>query len=163
MSRMSSTCAAVPCISPVAAVGFVSATTSTLGAAVGVLILKTDCTVSSAVDGKVIASMQACCIRCCIQCTMCHCQVFCCPQVCRAVLIDLTLCCAVLCLLHARFTYCALLACSILGRMQSLDVPAAVEFVKACKNFDGGFGCTPGGIYLLGRKSGFACVWATAL
>lgn len=47
-------------------------------------------------------------------------------------------------LLPCRFTYCALLACSILGRMQSLDVAAAVDFVKACKNFDGGFGCTPG-------------------
>lgn len=47
-------------------------------------------------------------------------------------------------LLLSRFTYCALLACSILGRMQSLDVAAAVDFVKACKNFDGGFGCTPG-------------------
>lgn len=25
-----------------------------------------------------------------------------------------------------------------------MDVAAAVDFVKACKNFDGGFGCTPG-------------------
>jgi prenyltransferase beta subunit len=28
--------------------------------------------------------------------------------------------------------------------MQNLDVAAAVDFIKACKNFDGGFGCTPG-------------------
>jgi len=45
---------------------------------------------------------------------------------------------------HARFTYCALLGCSILGCLDVLDVPAAVDFIKACKNFDGGFGCTPG-------------------
>lgn len=43
-----------------------------------------------------------------------------------------------------RFSYCALLAASILGRRHELDVPAAVRFVAACKNFDGGFGCTPG-------------------
>jgi hypothetical protein len=43
-----------------------------------------------------------------------------------------------------RFTYCALLACSILGRSDALDVAAAVEFIQACKNFDGGFGCTAG-------------------
>jgi geranylgeranyl transferase type-2 subunit beta len=48
-------------------------------------------------------------------------------------------------LLHLRsFSYCALLGCSILGRMDAIDVPAAVRFVVACKNFDGGFGCTPG-------------------
>jgi prenyltransferase beta subunit len=42
------------------------------------------------------------------------------------------------------FSYCALLGCSILGRMDAINVPAAVRFVVACKNFDGGFGCTPG-------------------
>lgn len=43
-----------------------------------------------------------------------------------------------------RFSYCALLCCSILGRLPQLDVPKAVDYVAACKNFDGGFGCTPG-------------------
>jgi hypothetical protein len=28
--------------------------------------------------------------------------------------------------------------------MDALDVPRAVDFIAACKNFDGGFGCTPG-------------------
>ena len=43
-----------------------------------------------------------------------------------------------------RFTYAALLTLSILGRTDAVDVAAAVDFVVACKNFDGGFGCTPG-------------------
>ena len=42
------------------------------------------------------------------------------------------------------FSYCALLCLSILGKMESLDVEGAVQFIVRCKNFDGGFGCTPG-------------------
>jgi geranylgeranyl transferase type-2 subunit beta len=49
-----------------------------------------------------------------------------------------------LCSAVCSFSYCALLGCSILGRLDALDVAAAVRFVVACKNFDGGFGCTPG-------------------
>ena len=43
-----------------------------------------------------------------------------------------------------RFSYCALLCCRILDRMDAIDVSAAVDYVVACQNFDGGFGCTPG-------------------
>eukprot|EP00983_Pelagomonas_calceolata_P068334 1149880-Pelagomonas_calceolata.AAC.2 len=43
-----------------------------------------------------------------------------------------------------RFTYCALLCLSIIGRTSAIDVNAAVHFIAKCKNFDGGFGCTPG-------------------
>jgi hypothetical protein len=43
-----------------------------------------------------------------------------------------------------RFTYCALLCLSILGRLDAIAVPKALAFVARCKNFDGGFGCTPG-------------------
>ena len=43
-----------------------------------------------------------------------------------------------------RFSYCALLCLSILDRMDSIDVAKAVQFIVRCKNFDGGFGCTPG-------------------
>lgn len=43
-----------------------------------------------------------------------------------------------------RFTYGALLCTSILGLSHMVDVPKAVEFIMRCKNFDGGFGCTPG-------------------
>lgn len=30
------------------------------------------------------------------------------------------------------------------GRLEAIDVEAAVEFVLSCMNFDGGFGCRPG-------------------
>ncbi len=43
-----------------------------------------------------------------------------------------------------RFSYCALLCLSIMGRTSAVDVPAALRFIARCKNFDGGFGCTPG-------------------
>lgn len=43
-----------------------------------------------------------------------------------------------------RFSYCALSALWLLDRLEAVDVPAAAAYVAACKNFDGGFGCTPG-------------------
>ncbi|KAK4546031.1 hypothetical protein LTR36_002168 [Oleoguttula mirabilis] len=51
-----------------------------------------------------------------------------------------------------RFLYCALNALSLLGFLPSqqadqpplIDVPAATAYVKACQNFDGGFGTEPG-------------------
>jgi hypothetical protein len=43
-----------------------------------------------------------------------------------------------------RFSYAALLTCSIMGRTEAVNLGNAVDFVLACKNFDGGFGCTPG-------------------
>lgn len=54
------------------------------------------------------------------------------------------------------FTYCALLCCAILGRLDALNVPAAVDYILACKNFDGGFGCRPGAL-AAGRLAGLAC------
>ena len=48
------------------------------------------------------------------------------------------------CGLLCRFSYCALLCLSLLDRMDAINVPKAVEFLVACRNFDGGFGCTPG-------------------
>jgi hypothetical protein len=43
-----------------------------------------------------------------------------------------------------RFSYCALLCLGIIGRDAAIDVGAAVHYIAQCKNFDGGFGCTPG-------------------
>lgn len=64
--------------------------------------------------------------------------------------------------IDTRFTYAALLACSILGRMGALAVDKAVEFVVACKNFDGGFGCTPGERQARGcTAAGLACTLAS--
>lgn len=38
-----------------------------------------------------------------------------------------------------RFSYCALSILSILGALRSniIDLPKAVDFIAACKNFDG--------------------------
>ena len=46
-----------------------------------------------------------------------------------------------------RFTYCALSCLSLLGKLEAglIDVEAATDFVGRCRNFDGGFGVTPGG------------------
>jgi geranylgeranyl transferase type-2 subunit beta len=48
--------------------------------------------------------------------------------------------------IDTRFSYCALSALAILGRLEAglVDVEAATDFVASCKNFDGGFGCVPG-------------------
>jgi hypothetical protein len=43
-----------------------------------------------------------------------------------------------------RFSYCALSCLSLLGKLQVINVPKAVEFILTCKNFDGGFGSVPG-------------------
>ena len=43
-----------------------------------------------------------------------------------------------------RFSFCAVACLSLLDRLNDVDVEAAVEFVIACKNFDGGFGTRPG-------------------
>lgn len=43
-----------------------------------------------------------------------------------------------------RFSYCAVSCLSILGKMNVVDIPKAVEFILKCKNFDGGFGSVPG-------------------
>ena len=34
--------------------------------------------------------------------------------------------------------------CYIKGKLDAVDTGKAVEFVVACMNFDGGFGCVPG-------------------
>lgn len=43
-----------------------------------------------------------------------------------------------------RFSYCALSVLWLLDRLDAIDVQQAARYVAACKNFDGGFGCTPG-------------------
>lgn len=44
-----------------------------------------------------------------------------------------------------RFSYCAICCLSLLKRLNKIDLKKATDFVASCKNFDGGFGCTPGG------------------
>ena len=65
----------------------------------------------------------------------------------------------------SRFSYCALSCLWLLGRLHAVDVPAAAWYVAACKNFDGGFGCTPGAClaYLASGDRGQACLHLTAV
>lgn len=60
-----------------------------------------------------------------------------------------------------RFSYCALSCCALLGRLDALDVPAAIGFVNACRNFDGSYGCAPGHESHAGQV--FTCVGALAV
>ncbi|KAK7049504.1 Rab geranylgeranyltransferase [Paramarasmius palmivorus] len=43
-----------------------------------------------------------------------------------------------------RFTFCAINALSLLGRLVDLDIPKTVEYIEQCRNYDGGFGSTKG-------------------
>jgi len=45
--------------------------------------------------------------------------------------------------------------------MGAIDVEAATGYIARCKNFDGGFGCTPGGESHAGQI--FTCVGALAI
>ena len=39
---------------------------------------------------------------------------------------------------------CALATLKLLGRLDAIDVPKAIEFIESCRNFDGGYGTRPG-------------------
>ncbi len=60
-----------------------------------------------------------------------------------------------------RFSYCAVATAALLGRLEAVDVPAAVSYLAACRNFDGGFGARPGGESHAGQA--FTCVAALAI
>lgn len=42
--------------------------------------------------------------------------------------------------IDTRFSYIALNALSLLGRIDAIDKEKAAEYISKCKNFDGGFG-----------------------
>jgi geranylgeranyl transferase type-2 subunit beta len=65
--------------------------------------------------------------------------------------------------IDTRFSYCALSAMSIMGKLRSnmIDVDKAVEFVVSCKNFDGGFGAVPGAESHAGQI--FCCIGALSI
>ncbi|CAG8707517.1 6632_t:CDS:2, partial [Cetraspora pellucida] len=46
--------------------------------------------------------------------------------------------------IDTRFSYSAISCLSLLKRLDAVDVKKAIEFIMLCKNFDGGFGSTPG-------------------
>ena len=63
--------------------------------------------------------------------------------------------------IDTRFTYCALSSLSILKALDRVDVPRAAQFILACQNFDGGFGCTIGAESHAGQV--FTCVGALSI
>ncbi|KAL2215325.1 type II protein geranylgeranyltransferase beta subunit [Thermoascus aurantiacus ATCC 26904] len=60
-----------------------------------------------------------------------------------------------------RFLYGALLALSLLGLLDLVDVPKAVSYVQACANLDGGYGVRPGAESHAGQV--LTCVGALAI
>lgn len=46
--------------------------------------------------------------------------------------------------IDTRFSYCAVAALSLLGRLDDIDRIKCAEFIDKCRNFDGGYGVTPG-------------------
>jgi geranylgeranyl transferase type-2 subunit beta len=65
--------------------------------------------------------------------------------------------------IDTRFSYCALSVLSLLNALDhdSVSVPKAVDFIKRCKNFDGGFGAVPGAESHAGQI--FCCVAALSI
>ena len=63
--------------------------------------------------------------------------------------------------IDTRFTYCALSSLSILKALDRVNVPLAAQYIMACKNFDGGFGCTIGAESHAGQV--FTCVGALSI
>jgi len=46
--------------------------------------------------------------------------------------------------IDTRFSYCAVAALSLLGRLGAIDTERAAAYIQACGNFDGGYGVSPG-------------------
>ncbi|CAG8518352.1 4481_t:CDS:2 [Ambispora gerdemannii] len=63
--------------------------------------------------------------------------------------------------IDTRFSYSALSCLSLLKRLDAVDVNKAIDFIMKCKNFDGGFGSTPGAESHAGQI--FCCVGALAI
>ena len=63
--------------------------------------------------------------------------------------------------IDTRFTYCALNILWLLDRMDVIDVSKAASYISSCRNFDGGFGATPGNESHAGQV--FTCVAALTL
>jgi geranylgeranyl transferase type-2 subunit beta len=60
-----------------------------------------------------------------------------------------------------RFSYAAISCLSLLGKLDAINIPQAVEYIMQCQNFDGGFGLAPGCESHAGQI--FCCVAALAI
>ena len=56
-----------------------------------------------------------------------------------------------------RFSYCAINALSLLGRLSEIDVDNAVSYIRNCRNFDGGFGSCVGAESHAAQGLPFSC------
>jgi prenyltransferase beta subunit len=63
--------------------------------------------------------------------------------------------------IDTRFVYVALNCCSLIGRLDALNISSAADYVMRCQNFDGGFGVVPGCESHTGQV--FCCVGALAI
>jgi prenyltransferase beta subunit len=46
--------------------------------------------------------------------------------------------------IDTRFSFCAIATLHFIGRLEVINVNRAIDFIKKCYNFDGGFGTRPG-------------------
>jgi geranylgeranyl transferase type-2 subunit beta len=63
--------------------------------------------------------------------------------------------------IDTRFSYSALNCLALLGRLDAVDVDAAVAFVLRCQNWDGGFGVSPSAESHAGQI--FCCIGALSI
>lgn len=63
--------------------------------------------------------------------------------------------------MDTRFSYCAISACSLLRRLDAIRLDQAVQYILACRNFDGGFGVFPGTESHSGQA--FCCIGALSI
>lgn len=63
--------------------------------------------------------------------------------------------------IDTRFSYCAVNSLSLLGCLSDLDVEKTVSYIRACRNYDGGFGNCIGAETHAGQV--FVCVAALAI
>ena len=63
--------------------------------------------------------------------------------------------------IDTRFTYCALSTLSQLQALDQVDINSAVDYILACRNLDGGFGCVIGAESHAGQV--FCCIGALAI
>lgn len=60
--------------------------------------------------------------------------------------------------IDTRFTYCAMNCLALLGQLHRINIPAAVNYIMSCQNWDAGFGVSPGAESHAGQI--FCCVGA---
>lgn len=60
--------------------------------------------------------------------------------------------------IDTRFSYCAISSLSLLGRLDAIDTEKAAAYIHSCRNFDGGYGVSPGAESHAGQSELFFAV-----